>query len=136
MIDINDCVEVTLSHPSKFLQVRESLTRIGLQHPSRKELFQSCHILHRRGRYYIVHFKELFALDGKEVDITANDVARRNTIALLLNRWQLCSVIDEEKIKSNVVPRDQIIVVPFANKAEWTLTTKYSMRTKKENESV
>ena len=123
--------EVLLKEPDDFLKVRETLTRIGVASRKEKKLYQSCHILHKQGKYYIVHFKELFALDGKETNLSENDIARRNTIAKLLNDWNLVGV--EGKIEP-VAPLSQIKILSFKDKDEWTLETKYNIGKKKEEE--
>jgi len=122
-------VEVTLNEPDDFLKVRETLTRIGVASRKEKKLYQSCHILHKQGRYYIVHFKELFALDGKKTNLSENDIARRNTIANLLRDWGLINIIGEV---AEVAPLSQIKVLSFSEKNEWTLETKYNIGKKKE----
>lgn len=119
-------LEVSLAAPDDFLKVRETLSRIGVASKKDKTLFQSCHILHKQGRYYIVHFKELFALDGKQTDITENDLARRNTIAKLLQDWGLIKVVVPEKL-TNLAPMSQIKVISYKEKDEWILETKYSI---------
>ena len=119
----NMMVEVTLNEPDYFLKVRETLTRIGVASRKEKKLYQSCHILHKQGRYYITHFKELFALDGKHANLTVNDVQRRNRIVHLLADWGLISVVDSEKI-ADIAPLNQIKVLPFKEKAEWELEQK------------
>lgn len=126
-------VEVKLSEPDDFLKVRETLTRIGVASRKEKKLYQSCHILHKQGKYFIVHFKELFALDGKYANLTINDVQRRNRITKLLSDWGLVEVVDEESI-DDIAPLNQIKVLPFREKAEWTLEQKYNIgsKTKKE----
>lgn len=126
-------VEVKLSEPDDFLKVRETLTRIGVASRKEKKLYQSCHILHKQGKYFIVHFKELFALDGKYANLTINDVQRRNRITKLLSDWGLVEVVDEESI-DDIAPLNQIKVLPFKEKAEWTLEQKYNIgsKTKKE----
>ena len=124
-------LEVTIKQPDDFLKIRETLTRIGVASRKDKTLFQSCHILHKQGKYYIVHFKELFALDGKETNLSENDIARRNTIAKLLNDWNLVGV--EGKIEP-VAPLSQIKILSFKEKDEWTLETKYNIGKKKEEE--
>ena len=128
-IDINSLVEVTLNNPDDFLKVRETLTRIGVASKKEKTLYQSCHILHKQGRYYIVHFKELFALDGKETNLSENDIARRNTVANLLKEWGLVDVLGNSE---NVAPLSQIKVLSYREKDEWTLETKYNIGKKKE----
>ena len=123
-------LEVTLPEPDNFLKVRETLTRIGIASRKDKKLYQSCHILHKQGRYYIVHFKELFALDGKESNITANDVERRNTIAGLLQDWGLLKVLDASKGDPKA-SLSQIKVVSHKEKEEWELVPKYNIGKKK-----
>ena len=123
-------IEVILTEPDDFLKVRETLTRIGVASRKEKKLYQSCHILHKQGRYYIVHFKELFALDGKKANLTQNDVQRRNRIAQLLSDWGLVEVINAEKI-TEIAPLTQIKVLPYKEKNEWILETKYSIGKKK-----
>jgi len=123
-------VEVTLSEPDDFLKVRETLTRIGVASRKEKKLYQSCHILHKQGRYYIVHFKELFALDGKRANLTLNDVQRRNRITQLLVDWELINVTKPEMIE-DVSPLNQIKVIAYKEKDEWTLEAKYNIGKKK-----
>ncbi len=123
-------VEVTLSEPDDFLKVRETLTRIGVASRKEKKLYQSCHILHKQGRYYIVHFKELFALDGKRANLTLNDVQRRNRITQLLVDWELITVTKPETIE-DVSPLNQIKVIAYKEKDEWTLEAKYNIGKKK-----
>jgi len=130
-IDINSLVEVTLSNPDDFLKVRETLTRIGVASKKEKTLYQSCHILHKQGRYYIVHFKELFALDGKPSNITESDVARRNTIIKLLKEWELVDINEPDSVENPTAPISQIKVLPFKDKEEWELTAKYNIGKKK-----
>ena len=128
-------VEVTLNEPDDFLKVRETLTRIGVASRKEKKIYQSCHILHKQGRYYIVHFKELFALDGKHANLTVNDVQRRNRIARLLSDWGLISVVSEDGIL-DIAPLNQIKVLPYRDKNEWILEQKYNIGKKtKEEES-
>jgi|SRR5210317_489813 hypothetical protein len=122
-----DLVEVTFPQKDDFLKIRETLSRIGVASRKEQELFQSCHILHKRGKYYIVHFKELFRLDGKPTNFDESDVARRNTIIDLLKQWNLLSVVDTSKIEEPKAPLSQIKVIPFKEKSEWKLTTKYSI---------
>ena len=119
-------LEVVLNEPDDFLKVRETLTRIGVASRKEKKLYQSCHILHKQGRYYIVHFKELFALDGKHANLTLNDVQRRNRIAKLLADWGLISIMKEEAA-SDIAPLNQIKVLAYKDKGEWTLETKYNI---------
>ena len=130
MISIESLIEVTLKEPDDFLKVKETLTRIGVASKKSNTLFQSCHILHKQGKYYIVHFKELFALDGKTTDFNEDDISRRNTIAKLLAEWDLVDVVSEQQI----VPADSmssIKVIPFSQKSEWELVAKYNIGKKK-----
>mgnify|MGYP001401289011 FL=1 len=122
-------LEVGLKEPDDFLKVRETLSRIGVASRKEKKLYQSCHILHKQGRYYIVHFKELFALDGKNTNLSTNDISRRNTIANLLKDWGLINVIGE---LGEMAPLSQIKVLSYSEKGEWTLETKYNIGKKKE----
>ena len=122
-------LEVGLNEPDDFLKVRETISRIGVASRKERKLYQSCHILHKQGRYYIVHFKELFALDGKKTNLSENDIARRNTIANLLRDWGLINIIGEV---AEVAPLSQIKVLSFSEKNEWTLETKYNIGKKKE----
>ena len=124
-------LEVTMAQPDDFLKVRETLTRIGVASRKDKVLYQSCHILHKQGRYFIVHFKELFALDGKTADLTENDLQRRNTIAKLLVDWGLVKIIDPDKF-TDLAPLSQIKVIAFKDKNEWSLQTKYNIGKKKQ----
>ncbi|MDW7640892.1 MAG: translational repressor RegA [Nitrosarchaeum sp.] len=119
-------IEITLSEPDDFLKVRETLTRIGVASRKEKKLYQSCHILHKQGRYFIVHFKELFALDGKHANLTVNDVQRRNRITRLLLDWGLVEVNKPESI-SDIAPLNQIKVIAYKEKSEWILETKYNI---------
>jgi hypothetical protein len=123
-------VEVTLNEPDDFLKVRETLTRIGVASRKEKKIYQSCHILHKQGKYYIVHFKELFALDGKNTNLSVNDVQRRNRIIQLLSDWGLITVVKVESI-ADVAPLNQIKVLAFKEKDEWTLESKYNIGRKK-----
>ncbi len=123
-------LEVSLKEPDDFLKVRETLSRMGVASRKERKLYQSCHILHKQGRYFIVHFKELFALDGKKTNLSSNDIARRNTITTLLNDWGLVEVIG--KIEE-VAPLSQIKVLSFGEKSEWILETKYNLGKKKED---
>ena len=122
-------LEVTLKEPDDFLKVRETLTRIGVASRKERKLYQSCHILHKRGKYYIVHFKELFALDGKPTNITSNDVQRRNRITKLLSDWGLVEISGEDT--GDLAPLNQIKVLSFKDKGEWTLESKYNIGKKK-----
>ena len=119
-------VEVKLSQPDDFLKVRETLSRIGVASRKEKKLYQSCHILHKQGRYYIVHFKELFALDGKTANLTQNDVQRRNRITQLLSDWGLISIVNDETI-TDIAPLNQIKVLAYKEKGEWELESKYNI---------
>ena len=126
-------LEVGLKEPDDFLKIRETLSRIGVASRKERKLYQSCHILHKQGRYYIVHFKELFALDGKETNLSENDIARRNTIANLLNDWGLVEIMSNAEPNA---PLSQIKIISFKEKSEWILETKYNIGKKKdENES-
>jgi len=126
-------VEVTLSEPDDFLKVRETLTRIGVASRKEKKIYQSCHILHKQGRYYIVHFKELFALDGKRANLFQNDVQRKNRIAQLLQDWGLVKIINADQV-ADAAPLSQIKVLSFKDKHEWTLESKYNIGKKKQSE--
>ena len=123
-------IEVLLNEPDDFLKVRETLTRIGVASRKEKKLYQSCHILHKQGKYYIVHFKELFALDGKHANLTVNDVQRRNRIIRLLSDWGLVEVVNEDKIM-DIAPLNQIKVIAYREKNEWILEQKYNIGVKK-----
>ena len=129
----SDMVEVTLSEPDDFLKVRETLTRIGVASRKEKKIYQSCHILHKQGKYYIVHFKELFALDGKNTNLSLNDIQRRNRIVQLLLDWGLVTTnsISKDKI-ADLAPLNQIKVLSFKEKNEWTLESKYNIGRKKQ----
>ena len=124
---IKDLVEITFPEKDDFLKIRETLSRIGVASRKEKELFQSCHILHKRGKYYITHFKELFKLDGKPSSLEEGDIGRRNTIITLLAQWKLVSVVNPNQIKEPTAPLSQIKIIPFKEKIEWKLTTKYSI---------
>ena len=126
-------IEVGLGEPDDFLKVRETLTRIGVASRKEKKLYQSCHILHKQGKYYIVHFKELFALDGKKANLSLNDVQRRNRIVQLLGDWGLVSINSKESI-ADVAPLSQIKVLAYREKGDWTLESKYNIGKKKETE--
>lgn len=128
-------VQISLNEPDDFLKVRETLTRIGVASRKEKKLYQSCHILHKQGKYYIVHFKELFALDGKYANITVNDVQRRNRIIKLLVDWGLVELLEEEKIM-DIAPLNQIKVIAYKEKNEWTLEQKYNIGSKKKREEA
>ena len=128
-------VEISLNEPDDFLKVRETLTRIGVASRKEKKIYQSCHILHKQGRYFLVHFKELFALDGKHANLTSNDVQRRNRIAQLLSDWGLVEVLNTDQIK-DIAPLNQIKVLAYRDKGDWILETKYNLgaKTKKNDE--
>ena len=126
-------VEVTLSEPDDFLKVRETLTRIGVASRKEKKLYQSCHILHKQGKYYIVHFKELFALDGKRANLSVNDVQRRNRIIQLLSDWNLVSLLRPDR-STDIAPLNQIKVIAYKEKHDWSLETKYNIGKKKTTE--
>ena len=127
----SDMVEVTLGEPDDFLKVRETLTRIGVASRKEKKIYQSCHILHKQGKYYIVHFKELFALDGKNTNLSLNDIQRRNRIIQLLSDWGLISVVSPSRI-ADLAPLNQIKVLAFKEKNDWTLESKYNIGRKKQ----
>ena len=125
----NDMLEISLKEPDDFLKVRETLSRIGVASRKEKKLYQSCHILHKQGKYYIVHFKELFALDGKDTNLSENDIARRNTIVNLLNDWGLVEVLGAAE---PAAPLSQIKVISYKEKSDWTLETKYNIGKKRD----
>ena len=128
--DATQMVEIRLKSPDDFLKCRETLTRIGVASRSEKKLYQSCHILHKQGKYYIVHFKELFALDGKRANLSINDVQRRNRIIQLLADWGLVTLINQEEV-GDIAPLNQIKVLSYKDKGEWILETKYNIGKKK-----
>ena len=128
-------LEVTLNQPDDFLKIRETLSRIGVASRKDKTLFQSCHILHKQGKYYIVHFKELFALDGKKATLIENDVQRRNTIAVLLQDWNLLTIVKADEAK-NKAPLSQIKIIAFKEKNEWNLQAKYNIGKKVVKEEI
>ena len=131
MIDIKDLVEITLSQEDDFLKVRETLTRIGVASKKDRTLYQSCHILHKKGQYYVVHFKELFALDGKPTDITENDLSRRNAIVKLLEDWELVKVVRKEQIETPApIFLSQIKILSHKEKRDWQLVPKYNIAKK------
>ena len=130
-IEIEELLEVKLKNEDDFLKVKETLTRIGVASRKEKVLYQSCHILHKRGKYYIVHFKELFALDGKSTDFEDNDLARRNTIAKLLQEWGLVQIVREGQAEQPVAPLSQIKIIAYREKDEWELMAKYNIGKKK-----
>ena len=127
MVDLNKFVEVTLNEQDDFLKVRETLTRIGVSSRKEKVLYQSCHILHKQGQYYIVHFKELFALDGKPSNISENDIQRRNAIANLLEEWGLVKILNRKLLEDNIAPLHQIKIISFKEKDDWELVAKYNI---------
>jgi hypothetical protein len=127
MVDINKFVEIELEEQDDFLKVRETLTRIGVSSRKDKVLYQSCHILHKQGRYYIVHFKELFALDGKPSNMIENDIQRRNAIANLLEEWGLVKIINRNIIEDNMAPIHQIKIISYKEKDDWELVPKYNI---------
>lgn len=131
MWTVEDMVEVTLDERDDFLKVKETLTRIGVASKKDQTLYQSCHILHKQGKYYIVHFKELFALDGRPTNLSESDIARRNTIANLLHEWGLIKLVNEDKTKEPVTPLNQIKILPHKEKDQWQLVSKYSIGKKK-----
>ena len=128
---IEELVEVTLPSEESFLKIKETLTRIGIASKKEQKLFQSCHILHKQGKYYIVHFKELFKLDGKINDFSEEDMGRRNTIVTLLAEWELVKPVNLEQIKEPVAPLSQIKILPHKEKGEWELVAKYSIGKKR-----
>jgi hypothetical protein len=127
MVDLTKFIEVSLNEQDDFLKVRETLTRIGVSSRKEKVLYQSCHILHKQGRYYIVHFKELFALDGKPSNITENDIQRRNAIADLLEEWGLVKILNSKLLEDNMAPLHQIKIISFKEKDDWELIAKYNI---------
>lgn len=128
---VDSLIEIRLKEEDDFLKVRETLTRIGVSSPRDKRLYQSCHILHKRGKYYIVHFKELFSLDGKGTNFSEEDEGRRNTIVRLLADWGLIEIVDEEKILYPAAPINQIKIIPHREKQDWELIAKYTIGGKK-----
>ena len=132
--NLEDFVEVRLPDPQAFLKVKETLTRIGVASKKDKTLYQSCHILHKQGRYYLVHFKEMFMLDGKATDFSEEDRGRRNTIANLLSEWELITLVDPDKSKEPLTPLNRIKIIAYSEKPEWNLVTKYSLGKKRHNE--
>ena len=131
MTIIDSFLEVGLTDDEDFLKIKETLTRIGVASRKEKRLYQSCHILHKRGKYYIVHFKELFALDGKNTDFSLDDIARRNTIAGLLEEWGLFNIINKDQFQDPKAPLNQIKILSYKEKPEWILESKYSVGKKK-----
>jgi hypothetical protein len=138
MIDsiVDTLVEITLSQPDDFLKIRETLMRIGVASKKDNTLYQSCHILHKQGKYYIVHFKELFALDGKSSNFSENDEARRNAIVLLLSEWELLKIVDVDGIKNLVVPVSQLKILSFKDKDQWNMVAKYNIGNKVLNDNT
>lgn len=134
MLDIRELVEVTLPDPDNFLKVRETLSRIGVASKKDKTLYQSCHILHKQGKYYIVHFKQLFLLDGKQSDFTDDDKGRLNTIANLLHEWELVDLVDKTKSASPVSPLSQIKIISHKEKHDWNLVAKYNIGKKRKED--
>lgn len=134
MVEIGNLVEIELAEKNDFLKVRETLTRIGVAAKNQNVLYQSCHILHKQGRYYLVHFKELFALDGKPSNLSENDIARRNTIANLIAEWGLVKLTNPDKSKDPVAPLNQIKILPHKDKNDWELVAKYNIGKKKREE--
>ena len=135
-VEIDSLVEIKLKQPDDFLKVKETLTRIGVASKKDKILYQSCHILHKQARYYIVHFKELFMLDGKPSNFSDNDAARRNTIVNLLAEWDLIEKVDSNKIdEDNVVPINQLKIISFKKKDEWELVAKYNIGNKNNDDT-
>lgn len=127
MLDVNTLLEVKFRQPDDFLKIKETLTRIGVASRRDNILYQSCHILHKRGKYYVVHFKEMFQLDGRPSNITDEDIGRRNRIALLLQEWGLLTVVNSKDITDNVVPLTKIKILPFTEKDQWQLVAKYNV---------
>lgn len=132
-VDLNEFVEVKLPDPQAFLKVKETLTRIGVASKKDKTLYQSCHILHKQGHYYLVHFKEMFVLDGKQTDFSEEDRGRRNTIANLLAEWGLVTLADPNKSAEPLTPLNRIKIIAYSEKSEWNLVAKYSLGKKKYN---
>jgi hypothetical protein len=131
MVNLLDFVEVTLEQSDDFLKVKETLTRIGVSSRKEKVLYQSCHILHKQGQYYIVHFKELFDLDGKPSNLSENDIQRRNAIAKLLQDWGLVKIVNPKIMENNIAPIHQIKIISFKEKTEWELVSKYNIGKKR-----
>ena len=131
MVDLSKFIEVKLNEQDDFLKVRETLTRIGVSSRKERVLYQSCHILHKQGRYYLVHFKEMFALDGKPSNLSENDIQRRNAISKLLEEWGLIEILNPQLMIDNIAPIHQIKIISFKEKDEWELVSKYSMGKKK-----
>ena len=134
MLNLNELVEVTLSEPDDFLKIRETLSRIGVASKKDKTLYQSCHILHKQGKYYIVHFKQLFLLDGKKSDFSDDDKGRLNTIVNLLSEWQLLKLVDPKKSEDPVSPLSHVKIISHKEKDEWNLVTKYNIGKKRKED--
>ena len=134
MLEIKELIEVTLPDPENFLKVKETLSRIGVASKKDKTLYQSCHILHKQGKYYIVHFKQLFLLDGKQSDFSEDDRGRLNTIANLLDEWELVTLVDEDKSSDPIAPLSQIKIISHKEKSEWNLVAKYNIGKKRKEE--
>jgi hypothetical protein len=134
MLDIKELVEIKLPDPDNFLKVRETLSRIGVASKKDKTLYQSCHILHKQGKYYVIHFKQLFLLDGKQSDFTEDDRARLNTIANLLYEWELVELVDEQKSADPIAPLSQIKIISHKEKSDWTLVAKYNIGKKRKED--
>jgi len=130
MFNLNQLVEVRLKNPEDFLKIKETLSRIGLASKKENTLYQSCHILHKQGKYYIVHFKELFLLDGKDSTLAEGDLARRNRIVNLLKEWELLDIVNEDQTKDLICPLNQIKIIAFKDKNQWNLVTKYTIGNK------
>ena len=133
-VDLNEFVEVKLPDPQAFLKVKETLTRIGVASKKDKTLYQSCHILHKQGHYYLVHFKEMFMLDGKQTDFSEEDKGRRNTIANLLAEWGLVTLVDSNKSAEPLTPLNRIKIISYSEKSEWNLVQKYTLGKRRTNE--
>jgi len=131
MLELKELVEVTLPEPDNFLKVKETLSRIGVGNEKTRTLYQSCHILHKQGKYYVVHFKEMFLLDGKSSNFSEEDIGRRNTIANLLHEWELVDLVDEEKSKQPTAPLSQIKILSHKEKGDWNLVAKYTIGKKR-----
>lgn len=134
MLNLDELIEVRLSEPDDFLKVKETLSRIGVASKKEKTLYQSCHILHKQGKYYIVHFKQLFLLDGKTSDFSEEDRGRVNTISNLLSEWDLVTLVDEGKSEDPIAPLSQIKIISHKEKSEWNLVTKYNIGKKRKEE--
>jgi hypothetical protein len=130
MFNLNQLVEVRLKNPEDFLKIKETLSRIGLASKKENTLYQSCHILHKQGKYYIVHFKELFLLDGKDSTLAEGDLARRNRIVNLLEEWELLDIVNIDQTKELICPLNQIKIIAFKDKNQWNLVTKYTIGNK------